>query len=180
MIIDFLFSIFGKNTIYIKFSSDLIHIRYAEKDRIIEEKPVIAISKIKNRYKVVAVGKDSVRTQASPKVQVYNVFKHPRAFLPNFEFAEVTLRYFIYKIVHRKMLVRPIIVLHPTEKLDGGITQIEFKSLVELGTSIGGRKVFIWKGHTLTNRELLDPSFLEKNCLESPDIPLNSNITRHK
>ncbi len=173
MIIDFLFNIFSKNTIYIKFSSNSIHIRYAERNRIIEEKPIIAIRKIKNKHIVVAVGKDSERAQAKDpsRVQVYNAFKHPRTFLSNYEFAEATLRYFICKIVHRKMLVRPIIIFHPTEKLDGGITQIEFRGLMELGTSIGGRKILVWKGHTLTHNELLDTSFLEKNCLETPNIP---------
>ena len=173
MIVDFLFSIFGENTIYIKFSSELIHIRYAEKNRIIEEKPIIAVSKAKNRHIVVAVGKECDRAQSKDpsKIQVYNAFKHPRTFLSNFEFAEATLRYFINKIIQRKILIRPVIVLHPTEKLDGGITQIEFRGLMELGTSIGGKKVFIWKGHTLTNRELLDASFLKKHSLKSPNIP---------
>ena len=94
MIVDFLFSIFGENTIYIKFSSELIHIRYAEKNRIIEEKPIIAVSKAKNRHIVVAVGKECDRAQSKDpsKIQVYNAFKHPRTFLSNFEFAEATLR----------------------------------------------------------------------------------------
>ena len=173
MIVDFLFSIFGKNTIYLKFSSELIHIRYAEKNKIIEEKPIIAISKSKNRHKVVAVGKESDRARSKDplKIQTYNAFKHPRTFLSNFEFAEATLRYFITKIVSRKLLVRPIVVLHPTENLEGGITQVEFRALMELGTCVGGRKIYVWQGHTLTNRELLDPSYLEKNCLKTPTTP---------
>ena len=69
-------------------------------------------------------------------------------------------------------MLRPIIILHPTENLQGGITQIEYKALVELGASIGGRQVFVCTGRPLTNKELLDTAFLKKHCAEPPNIPL--------
>jgi len=175
MITDFFSSMFGPITIYIRFSPQLIHIHYAEKNQTIEEKPIIALcDNKKKKRQVVAVGNESAKIQAQDpaKIQIYNAFKHPRTFLSHFELAEATLRYFICKIGSRKIMLRPIIILHPTENLQGGITQIEYKALIELGVSIGGRQVFVWTGRPLTNKELLDTAFLKKHCAEPPNNPL--------
>ncbi len=163
--ISHLLGLIFKNTIYIKFSSKIISLRYVEKQRTIEEEPIIAIKNDKKRKRVVvAVGRDSKKVQLEDPVNVtiLNAFKHPRTFLSNFEIAEATLRYFVCKIIQRNLLVTPIVIFHPTENIEGGLTQIERRGLQELGASIGARETFIWTGRSLTDDELTDKKFLKK------------------
>ena len=152
-----------KNTLYIKFSSKNISIRYVEKQTTIEEEPIIAIRNEIKSKKIIAVGIDSKRAQFKDPVNVtiHNAFKHPRTFLSNFEIAEATLRYFVYKIVQRNFLVKPIIIFHPTENIEGGVTQIERRGLRELGISVGARETYVWTGRLLTDGELTDKHFLK-------------------
>lgn len=149
-------------TIYIKFSSKVISLRYVEKQKTIEQEPVIAIHNGKKRKTIVAVGKESRKIQQENPVNVtpHNAFKHPRTFLWNFELAEATLRYFVFKILQRKLLVKPLLIFHPTENIEGGVTQIEYTGLKELGASIGARKTYIWTGRSLTDSKLTDKKFL--------------------
>jgi len=174
--IDFLISIFFNSTVYIKFSASTLFARYVEKNRIIEEKPLLAVKKGKNgKNRVVGFGKDaSIAKSKDPEnITVHNAFSHPRTFVSNFEVAEAALRHLIYMVIRRRIIVRPIVVLHPLEKLEGGITQIEYRGLMELGESIGGRKVYIWTGPTLADNDLLNKQFLENNCLTRPDSTIS-------
>lgn len=168
--IDYLFNIFFKSTVYIRFSSSLIHVRLVEKNRTIEEKPLIAISRKNGKYRVAGVGKeaDIVKSKDPSSVTIHNAFNHPRTFVSNIDVAEATLRQFVYLVIQRKVMVRPLIILHPLEKIDGGITHIELKGLLDLGLSIGGRKVYVWTGRNLKDIELLNSEFLERNCVR-PD-----------
>jgi rod shape-determining protein MreB len=174
--IDFLISIFFNHTVYIKISSSKLFARYVEKNRFIEERPLLAIKKGKNgKNRVVGFGKDATiaKSKDHKTITVHNAFSHPRTFVSNFEVAEATLRQLIYLVVQRRFIVRPIVILHPLEKLEGGITQIEFRGLMELGESIGCRKVYIWTGATLADNDLLDKTFLENNCLTRADSTIS-------
>lgn len=153
-----------KITIYIRFSSENIYIRYVEKQKTIEGEPLVAIKNGKKRNKVVAIGRDSIKAQFQDPVNVtiHNPFQHPRTFLSNFEIAEATLRHFVCKIFERKILVPPIVIFHPTENIEGGVTQIEFRALYELGVSIGAKETLVWTGRSLTDNELNDINFLKK------------------
>lgn len=162
MTLKFIRKIF-QNTIYIKFSSEKIHIRYVEKKETIDDEPVIAIKRDEKGDKVVAVGKEAreEKNKNPDDIKLYNAFKHPRTFVGSFEIAEAILRYFICKLIPRRMCVAPLVIFHPTENIEGGVTQIERRGLVELGSSIGGRRVYVWTGRNLTDRELLDETFLK-------------------
>lgn len=173
MIIKNLLKILGNSTIYVKFSSTSIYVQHVENKTVIEEKPLAAIQKVHNKEKITAVGSDALKVQAedSQNTHIQNVFeKHPRAVLSNFELAAAAISYFVQKILPKNTLLRPVIILHPTEKLDGGISQLELKALTELGIQIGARKVYVWQGHTLTTRQLLDSLFLEQNSLKQNTV----------
>ena len=169
MIKDFLLNILGNSTIYVQFSSRFISVQHVENRVIVEGRPVVATKKVKNKDKIVAVEDEALQAQNrdSTNIHIQSGFeKHPRTVISNVELAAATLSYFIQKVMSKKALLRPVVVLHPTEKLDDGITQIEVKALTELGIQIGARKVYIWQGHTLTTREMRDSSFLEKKSLK--------------
>ena len=44
-------------------------------------------------------------------------------------------------------------LMHPMERLEGGLTQIERRVLHEMALTAGAGKVAIWEGHVLTDNE---------------------------
>ena len=159
---------------YIRFSSSSVSARLVEGNRTIEEKPLIALRRKKNRPRIVAVGADAslARSRDPENVTVHNPFKHPRTFLSDFEVAEAALRHFMCRL-HPRALVRPVVVLHPLEKTEGGITQVEYRGLVDLGGSIGGRKVYVYTGPTLDDSDLSSTEFLESQCSAGPNSKIS-------
>lgn len=87
--------------------------------------------------------------------KLLNGFDHPRSCVADIDVAAALLRYLIVKLINRRLMVRPIIVMHPLEKTEGGMTSFEKRGLIELAGSAGARKTFIWAGHTLTHNELI-------------------------
>lgn len=50
----------------------------------------------------------------------------------------------------------PAMVVHPMEMLEGGLSEIEDRALFELAMSVGAKKVRLWVGDELSDREVLD------------------------
>lgn len=49
----------------------------------------------------------------------------------------------------------PIVLVHPTTMVEGGLSQIEDRALRELGAGAGARIVHLWIGHELSDKEVL-------------------------
>lgn len=162
---DLISKIFFKSTVYVQFSASYIKLKHVEKGKIIEDKPIIALKNKKNGKKtIVAFGKaaETARLSSPEHIALYNAFDHPRTFISNFEIAQATLRAFCCELFQRKVLLGPVIVFHPLEKIDGGITQIEHRGLIELGETTGAREAYVWVGRDLSDNELLSLNFPEK------------------
>lgn len=156
---------FFKYTIYIQFKSDWIRLTHVESGRILEDKPCMMIEENKKGHsRVIAVGKKAEKMVAENRKNHFlvNGFEHPRSCVGDFELCEALLRSLIRELIDRYVLIRPIIVMHPLEKIEGGITGVEKRGIAELAESVGARKAYVWVGHTLTNRELHTLSFLER------------------
>ena len=50
----------------------------------------------------------------------------------------------------------PKILIHPLEMVEGGLSQVEQRVLLELAVGAGGSKVALWVGHELSDREVLN------------------------
>ena len=74
-------------------------------------------------------------------------FSHPRTLLANFVNAEAFLKSLVGE-VKGGFLLRPSILIHAMERLDGGLTQIEERAFHELGMGAGASKVKVWSGPT--------------------------------
>lgn len=55
----------------------------------------------------------------------------------------------------RRGLVRPVVVLHPMDMVEGGLSEVEERVLVELAKSLGARKVLLHLGPVLTDPQVL-------------------------
>lgn len=163
MVLNWITSRFFNNTLYIKIKSDWLSVRFVEQNRTFEDKPLVALgADRKGKRIVVAVGSGaaSAHSPSGGSVTIHNGFDHPRTCIRDFEIAEATLRYFISQALSETtLLVKPVVIMHPLEKTDGGLTQIEHRALYELAESAGARKAYVWTGRVLDLQELTTRQF---------------------
>ena len=141
---------FSGGPYYVKMSRNRLSVRDVASGGYFDDEPLVAISQ-STPPQVEAIGA-SARTVSSITV---NPFSHPRVFVENFLVAEKVLAY-AFKIVsgNKPFRVRPVVVAHVVENLDGGLTEIEYRVLHELFENVGARKTYFWEGRELTDDEL--------------------------
>jgi len=150
--------------LYVRIRSRLLSVRDISSKKAVEAAPLMAISKGEGRS-ILAIGAAAAAEAAKSNVEyeIVNGFDHPRSIISDFTVAEKTLQYLFHKVagmsVTKKVIIRssPIVVLHVLDKIDGGLTQVEIRALLELATGAGAREAYIWTG-----RELMDYDFESK------------------
>lgn len=162
MLLNWIASRFFKNTLYIKIKSDWLSVRFVDQNRTFEDRPLVALRPDrKGKQIVVAVGSGALSAHSQGGgVTIHNGFDHPRTCIRDFEIAEATLRYFVSQTLSGStLLLKPVVVMHPLEKIEGGLTQIEHRALSELAESAGARKAYVWTGRVLDLQELTTLQF---------------------
>lgn len=98
-----------------------------------------------------AVGNSAFALKSNAQYEVSNPFSHPRMLVSSFVKAEKILMHGI-RVVHANRFISPspVIIMHPMEKLEGGITDIECRVYRELALSAGGRQAHIHIGNALS------------------------------
>ncbi|RJR18757.1 MAG: hypothetical protein C4581_06080 [Nitrospiraceae bacterium] len=81
-------------------------------------------------------------------------FTSERLLIGNFSAAQTLLKKGL-KIVMGKKFYPPAILMHPIEKIDGGLSQVEERVLKDLAIITGARNVVVWVGHELDDDEVL-------------------------
>ena len=81
-------------------------------------------------------------------------FTSERLLIGNFTVAQTLLTKGI-KIVMGKKFFAPLILIHPIEKIDGGLSQVEGRVLKDLAIIVGAQKAVLWVGHELTDKDVL-------------------------
>ncbi len=164
VIIDWLIGRFFKNTIYVKIKADLLSVTLVEENHTFEDKPLLAVRiGSKGKGTIIAAGSEAemIDPAIDDSVKIHNGFDHPRSCIRDFEIASATLRYFIRRVINRKAFVRPIIIMHPLEKIEGGLTEIEHRALRDLAELVGARDSFVWTGRVLDIQEIAESRFPE-------------------
>lgn len=151
-----------RSTLYLRLQPERLTLLHIESGQEFSDVPEIAILRKSGKPSAIAVGADARSKAGITGVTVMNGFRHPRTLIADFSAAELTLKYFVAKVVPRSILaVSPVMVIHPLSHLEGGLTQIEIRALVEMGMGTGARKVMVWEGRELTRDELSTLSFPE-------------------
>ena len=88
------------------------------------------------------------RTSASP-------FSHPRTLIGTFTTAEALLKTMVSE-VKGTFVLKTHILLHPLERIDGGLTQIEERAFHELAMGSGASKALVWVGSVLSDAEVIE------------------------
>ena len=117
---------------------------------IFDEKPLIAISIDKKGQKfIVAVGNNSFLSSGA-NIAIINPFSHIRSLIANFEIGERLLQYIFSMLLKGCVLkLRPKVVVHPMEKIEGGLTDVEERAFKELAICAGARDVVVYQGSEL-------------------------------
>jgi hypothetical protein len=93
--------------------------------------------------------KEAIETALEP-------FTTNRLLIGEFTTAEKHLSAVIKKVHKGKWFsTSPVIVVHPMEMVDGGLSQIEERVFKELAAGAGARKVVLWLGHELSDHEII-------------------------
>lgn len=91
----------------------------------------------------------SIQASASPG------FSHQRMLVGNFTEAQRCLKAAVSEARGSGFSMSISVVIHPREKIDGGLTQVEERLLQELAASAGASKVVVWVGAPLSDSQVI-------------------------
>ena len=91
-----------------------------------------------------------------------SAFTTERLLIGNFTVAQTLLKKGL-KIVMGKKFFAPVVIMHPIEKIDGGLSQVEDRVLKDLAIVAGAQKVVVWVGDELTDDGVLQKVKQELN-----------------
>jgi len=159
----FIRSLLPGGPVYVRIRSDRLHLRDVTTGREWKEVPEAAV-RSGSKPTVVAVG--SMASQAALRepgnVKLMNGYAHPRTMIADFTIAEKVLQHAVNLIFEGRLLrPAPILVMHPLERLEGGLTGVEERALLELAAGAGAREAHIWVGRELTDSEIKDGKMFE-------------------
>ena len=137
----------------VQLREDLISVRMFRGDKKFEEAPYIAIETNGGNTTIREIG-SKARDVVGPNIKVTNPFSHPRSLIANFSNAEKIIRHAIRSLYGSRLNLKPAprIVMHPLEKHEGGLTEIEERALVELALGAGAREVLVYTGDIIDTK----------------------------
>lgn len=80
-------------------------------------------------------------------------FSHPRMLVGNFSAAQACIKALVSEARGSGFALRTQVLIHPLEKVEGGLTQIEERMFEELAVGAGASKVLVWIGPLLSDSE---------------------------
>lgn len=138
------------STFYVQIWERKIKVTDIASKKVFEDKPLIAISNNNGSKQVEAFGNSATLIKGK-NIEVINPFSHERSLLSNFEIGEKLLQIIFKKLSpNRIFVIRPNAVMHPMEKLEGGLTEIEVNALKDLAQGAGARNVTVYQGSELS------------------------------
>ena len=103
-----------------------------------------------NRIQIKNIGKgESVDLSAETS------FSHPRMLVGDFTEAQAQIKKAVLSAKGSGLQLSLRILMHPTELVTGGLTQIEERVLLELAHGAGAGKAFVWIGLDLSDDEVV-------------------------
>jgi len=139
------------DVVYAQIWSNRIRVRNITNGLIFDDEPLIALGKNKKGQDIiVGIGREVRKTDNS--ISIMNPFLHPRVLISDFEKAEKIMQHAIREVHKNYKYFRyyPSVVVHPMEKLEGGLTDIEDRAIRELMFGAGAYKIALYQGKELS------------------------------
>ncbi|MCP5410063.1 MAG: rod shape-determining protein [Chromatiaceae bacterium] len=142
-------------TIYVRIWENRINFTDIQTRKSFDEKPLVAIdTKEKLKSEIVAVGNAALSNLAEG-IEIINPFSHPRVLFTDFVVGEKLFQYALKKLLGNKLFSpAPVMIIHPMEKIEGGLTMIEVRALKELAFGAGARDSVVYVGKELLPHEI--------------------------
>lgn len=117
--------------------------------------PVFYVKIRSNAFEVKEAGSGNMPKSAKSR----EPFTTERLLIGEFMPAEVLLTQIVDDLMKGRLLSgKPVLVMHPLEKIEGGLSEVEDKVLRELAFSAGAKGVVIHIGSTLLDHEVVHKS----------------------
>lgn len=164
------------NDLLIELSPELITIKSFTHHAVCEYVPWVAIRTTKGKQEIVGIGSKAQSMLESNGLKVLNPFSHPRVIISNFIYAEKILQYAIHEsYASRFVQPSPRIIMHPLRELEGGLTQVEHRILIELAIGAGAREGFVYVGERI-NFQQHDFQSVKALSLDNKESPLKIKL----
>ena len=129
--------------------------------------PVVAID---SADQIVAAGRvqSAIAKRDRPDLQVRSLTDHPRVLVADFGLYAQVLQSAAKSLVGSWNPAGPSVVLQQEDLIEGGLSPLEVRALVELAETIGGRKVAVRTGRRLEVSEFADLDAVEDGWCRDP------------
>ncbi|WP_162851016.1 rod shape-determining protein [Panacagrimonas perspica] len=139
-----------------------MRIRDVGRGHSLDAPAVVAIEDDGRRRQVIAVGQGALGAPARPGLVLAHPFRHPRVPVGDFVVADALLAGLVRsfaKSIHG--FPRPLlrVLIHPQHELEGGLTPIERRAFEELANNCGARRIAVYEGPELADRDINDALF---------------------
>ncbi len=136
--------------LYVQIWEKKIKVTNISTGEVLEEKALVAIRTQGGKKAIEAVGNDASLI-TDKNITVFEPFVHKRLLLSNFTIAEILLQHeFNLLLKKERAIFQPRVIIHPMEKIDGGLGQIEIRAFRELAIGAGARDVKVHQGVELS------------------------------
>lgn len=138
------------HTLYVQIWEKRIKVTDIDSGKVYDQAPMVAIETSEKGAKIICATGNAAASKIGPNIQVVNPFSHPRVLFADFTVGEKLLQA-IFREIHPSSLMPSFttVVIHPMEKIEGGLTQIEVRAFLELAMNAGARKAAVHEGPEL-------------------------------
>jgi rod shape-determining protein MreB len=148
-----------KPSLYVQLSPQRITVRNVKTGESFSDLPELAIDR-SQKPKVVGIGAEARSRAAGLHTSVINPFAHPRTLVGDFTMGVNLLKGIFLRVRKPSLLtIDPFVVMHPLGDPEGGFTEIEIRTLLEMALGAGASEVKVWQGRQLTDQEVLSRQF---------------------
>lgn len=134
--------------LYVQIWEKRIKVTNITTKEVFDEKALVAIRTEHGKKSIEALGNNASLVTNSNTV-VSEPFSHDRLLLSNFTLAEVLLQHIFNELLKRKIGIAPKVVIHPMEKIEGGLGQIEIRAFRDLAIGAGASDTKVYQGKEL-------------------------------
>jgi len=139
-------------TVYVRISEERLRVHHLDSEAVYDQRPFIALDTANpSKVTIQEIGDAAYALQADSRFTVSNPFSHPRMLVSDFGNAERVLTHAIRE-VHQAQFIAPspVVIMHPLDKLEGGLTDVECRVFRELAMGAGAREVHLHVGNPLS------------------------------
>lgn len=154
---------FRGHSSYVRIKRDRVSLSYMDKagavlapELVLE--PIVGLGRGKKGREVVAVGATAVAEADSAGLvnEIVRPFDHPRSLLSDWVIGVALARECLQKLIGSQAVYHNLMIVHPMECLEGGLTKVEIRAWEEFAAEVGAVRAAVWVGPELSPRDFAD------------------------